>query len=374
MEILKNKIVFNESLVKRFIITNVGRELSALSTPCYYPKTKKVYFDLLSLLKISDKDVKEFIKRTYKGTKAENFKLVSDVTTNIFLVLMHLFLQKNDRSAFFSTLLYFMIINYSRLIHKQIQYCYEDSFKYTLDTITKTHLFAREKTISNSIYFLSLQVQKSFEGDLKSWDIDRVILFLSTSRSRISQSVKSFAEHYYRNKKEGAGIKTQIDYTDDEGNSNVYQYQVLKRGQKLVDDITKDITMYKSIDQKVFEEARALTKIKTSIATIIASNVSNEKHINNIRILLQLYIKEIPDVTSLCGKEFYSVVKRLMAVKRTIAQLYFKAQINILLIDILKDSQFLKVYQTYTPQTQFIINSFLAFYITLLVRRKACQI
>lgn len=375
MKILKDKAQIDKNMLKRYITNITARELSNLSTPCYYPKTKKNYHEFLSLLKLTDRDIKEFIKRAYKGTKAENFRLVNDVGTNAFLFIMHYFLQENDRQAFLSTLVYFMITQYSRLMHKQIKYCYDDTFKYTLDTITKTHLFAREKTIPNSLYFLSLQVQRGFEKDIKEWNIDGIIAFLSSSRTRISQSVKSFAEHYYRNRKAGYGIKTQIDPMDDDDNPNAYQTQVLKRGQKIVDDITKSITMYKTIDRRAFDEAKNLTKVKTSIATIIANGLSNDKNINNIKILLQLFVKEIKTVDMLCSnKEFYSFVKRLMAVKRTVAQLYFKAQVNILLVEILKSSDFLKIYETYTPQSQFLINSFLAFYITILVRNKVCQI
>ena len=375
METLKNKITFNNSSVRKFIIDNAGRELSRLSTPCYYPKTKKVYHDLLSLLKITDKDMKEFVKRTYTGTIVEKFKttLFKDVTSNLFFVLMHMFLQQRDRQGFSSTLVYFIIVHYSRLMHHHIRYCHEETFKYTLDTITKTHLFTREKTISNSLYFLSTQLQGRFEKDFKEWNIEGIILFLTTSRTRIAQSIKSFARHYYKNRKMGAGIKTQDDYSNDSESSNVYQYQVLTQGQKIIDDIVKDLTMYKSVDRKAFNEAQSITKIKTSIATIITNNLSNKKHIDNIKILLQLYLKEIKNVNMICGGEFYDVVKKAMTIKRTSAPLYFKTQVNILLIEILKDSNFDKIYETYTKQNKFAINSFLAFYIALILRGKVCS-
>ena len=68
MEILHDKVNPNYNQLKRFITTNAARELSALSEPCYYPKTKRFYFELLNIWKIKDKDMKEFVKRTYKGT------------------------------------------------------------------------------------------------------------------------------------------------------------------------------------------------------------------------------------------------------------------------------------------------------------------
>jgi len=371
MKILISKVDPNIPQLKRFITTSAARELSALSAPCYYPKTKKFYSELLYLLKVTDKDIKEFVKRTYKGTKAEKFKLPNDAGTNILLFVMHYFLIKRDQSAFSATMVYFMIIQYARLMYKQIKYCHEDTFKYTLDTLTRTHLFFREKSIPNSLYYLANQMQPNYTKDIKDWNVDRIIAFLSAARTRISQSVKSFAERYYSNKKSGAMIKTQGEISDDE--SNNYQYQVLEKGQKIVDDITKKITSYKVIDMKAFEEAKQISKIKTSIATLIANGVTNEKHFNNIKMSLQLFIKEAKSVDMVCGNEFYTYVKRMMAIKRTIAQLYFKAQINILLIEILKEVGFLKTYEKYTSQTQFIISSFLAFYLTIMLRRSICN-
>lgn len=372
MEILHTIAKPDKNKLKRFITTSAARELSAISEPCYYPKTKKFYFDLLNILNVSDKDVKEFVKRTYKGTRAEKWNLWRDPATNLLIFIMNYFLNERDQSAYSSTLVYYMIVQYARLMNKQIKYCDSDTFKYTLDTLTRTHLFFREKTISNAIYYLSTQVQKRFTEDIRKWDVDKIIDFIGISRHRISQSVKTFAENYYRNKKSGISIKTQGDEPEDVANS--YQYQVLKRGQKIIDDVTKKITLYKVIDRKAFDEAKQLSKIKTSIATIVVNGLVNEKNFNNVKIALELFIKKTEAVSMICGNDFYNHVRKLMAIKRTSSQLYFKAQINILILDILKDSGFIKTYEKYTSQTQFIINSFLAFYLALMVRRTICNI
>lgn len=372
METLHQLANPDKNKLKRFITTSAARELSALSEPCYYPKTKRFYFELLSILKVKDKDVKDFVKRTYKGTKAEKWNLWRDPATNLLIFIMHYFLTEKDYPAYTSTLVYYMIIQYARLMNKQIKYCDPNAFKYTLDSLTKTHLFFREKTIPNSLYYLSKQMERGFTEDFKKWDVEKIIAFIGVARHRISQSVKSFAENYYKNKQSGSTIKTQGDETDDEANS--YQYQVLQRGQRVVDDVTKKITSYKVIDRKAFDEAKQISKIKTSIATIIANGVTNEKHFNDVKVALQLFIKETTTVSMICGDDFYSYVKKLMAVKRTVAQLYFKSQINILLMEVLKDTDFLKTYEKYTSQTKFIISSFLAFYITIMLRRSICKV
>ncbi|GAF88799.1 unnamed protein product, partial [marine sediment metagenome] len=147
---------------------------------------------------------------------------------------------------------------------------------------------------------------------------------------------------------------------------------VLQRGQKTVDDVTKKITSYKIIDRKSFDEAKKISKIKTSIGILIVDKITNEKNQNNIKIALQLFIKDLRDVSMVCGSGYVPYVKKLMAVKRTTAQLYFKAQINILLMDILQDMKFVESYERYTSQTQFIINSFLAFYLTGIMKNNLC--
>jgi len=372
MEEILNKVTSNLNPLKRFIVGKAAAELSALSKPCYYPKTKKFPYEILHLLKVSEKDFKAFIKRNNKGTKAEKWLLPNDLGTFLLTFVMHLFLKNRDRSTYSAALVYFLIVQYSRLMNKQMKYCYEDTFKYTLDNMTKTHLFAREKTIPNSLFYLSTALQKSFTDDIKNWDKDGILAFMSEARSRISQSIKSFAASYYKNRKAGAAIKTQEEETDDE--SNVYQYKVLQRGQKAVDEVTKKITIYRSVDKKALEDAKRISKAKTSIATLISNEVANEKYFDNVKILLQLYVKGLTDIKMVCGNEYYSHVKKLMAIKRTTAQLYFKSQVNILLQEILKNLKLSEGYKRYTKQTQFIINSFLAFYITSIFRNSICSI
>lgn len=369
METLKQKINPDKNALKRFLVSSAARELSSLSEPCYYPKTKKFYFELLHLLKITDKDVKEFVKRTYQGTKAQSWALWKDPGTNILIFIMHYFLEQRDISAYKSTLLYYMIVQYSRLMHKQMKYCDEDAFKYTLDNLTRTHLFFREKTIPGALFFLSSQIENRYTNSFKEWNVDDIIAFISAARHRISQSVKTFAEHYYRHKESGTSIKSQ-GQIDDEANS--YQYTVLNKGERVIDEVVKKITAYKVTDRKAFDEAKTITKVKTSIATLVVDGLGKQQHFNNIKIALQLYVKGAKTVQMVCGDEFYTYVKRLMAVKRINAQLYFKAQIDILMKDILKDTGNLKMYEKYTSQTQFIINSFLAFYLTLMLRRSLC--
>jgi len=372
MDILQSKIPTDLTSLKRFINHSAAQELDALTEACYYPRTKKFYFELLNLLKIKEIDIKEYVKRLYKGTKAEQgFQVIKDPGAVILVFIMHQFLRKRDQQAYFSTMLYYMIVQYAHLMYKQMQYCNVDTFRYTLDTLTKTHLFAREKTISGSLYYLTTEMTKNFTSTLKEFDdTDRIIDFMLVARHRISQSVKSFAENYYSHRYAGIGIKTQTEPGEDD--ANAYQMKTQAHGQGIVDKILTKIITVKQVDLKAFEEAKEITKIKTSIAMLISDNLAKDIHLNNLKITLHLFVQELVNTSDLCGDKFYDYVKKLMAVKRSSNPHFFKNQVNILLVEILKDIKQYKVYETYTNQTKFIVNSFLAYYLALIVRNTLC--
>ncbi|GAF87476.1 unnamed protein product, partial [marine sediment metagenome] len=103
MDELLSKVKPDLPKLKRFITTSAARELSALSAPCYYPKTKRFYFEILNILRITDKDFKSFVKRNYKGSKAEKWNLWKDAGTNILVFVMYLFLKNRDQKSFMST-------------------------------------------------------------------------------------------------------------------------------------------------------------------------------------------------------------------------------------------------------------------------------
>jgi len=370
MKILIEKSKYNIRNLKTLITKYAAKEFDALSEPCYYPKTKLVYFEVLKEMGVTDKDVKEFVKRQYKGTRAEKWLLHKDPGTNLLIVVMHLFLLHRDTAAFKTTLVYYSFFQYGRLMNKQLKYCNPDIFRYTIDTLTKTHLFVREKTIANSLYYLSSELKKKYERYIGDWDLDKIIDFITASRHRISQSVKSFVENYYKAKEKGASIKTQTDTPDDE--DNAYQYQSLERGKAKVEETIKKLSVYKIVDRKALDKAKEISKIKASIGELIASEMVQVEYSDNIRMILNLYMKQLTSVNQICGSGYEKYLRRFMAVKRSNAPVYFKQQVNILLIKVLDNLKIRDQYNNYTSQTQFIVNLFLAVYLTLIFRNTMC--
>lgn len=371
METLLQKSNINMSNLQRVMLKITSSDVNDLSRPCYIPGHKKEYYTILNATGLMDKDIKEFAKRTFKGTIAESFNITNEPGTNLLLFIMWYALKHKNNTLYHATLVYHMIRQYGHVMQRHFkQFCSEEVFSYSLETLTKTHLFSREKTIANSLFHLAKELQKRYTKDIQTFNIDGIIQFVSASRHRISQSVKSFAEHYYRAWKSGDALKTQTDVSDDEGNQ--YQNQSMERGKRVIDATVKNLTIYKTVDKRAMEESIKITRIKTGIAELITKEVNDMKYADNIRLILQLFVKDVTDKSMFCGRKYYDYVKRLMAIKRTRSRIYFKQQVNILLMKILKNIGQLQTFNSYTTQTQYIINSYLAFYLTMAMRNTTC--
>jgi hypothetical protein len=369
MEELLKKANIDIPRLHRYFKMLAAFELSKLSEPCYYPPLKKPYHEILHMIKLSDRDIKEFIKRNYKGVTVRN-RLLLMTDTNLLLFLMHIFLKEKKKDAYEAVLTYHMVRQYSHLIHRQIPYCNPELFSYALENLTKTHLFSREKTVGNSLFHLTREAGRRFTKDILNWDKTKIEDFILISRHRIAQSVRSFGKHYYDASKQGSRIRTHLEPTDDEQGGE--QLVTIEKGKKVIEATVKKITVYKTLDRKAFDESKRITKIRNSIADMIIKNLHDLKYESNIKYILQMFVKDATTTPMVCGKDYYTYVKRLMSIKRTRSRVYFKQQVNILLLKILDENDFTKVYNSYTSQTQFIINSFLAYYLTMVLRNIIC--
>jgi len=373
MEQLLAKAKIKDGPLKSAISRIIAKNLGSLSEPCFYPEMKKTYYDLLKLTGLTEKDIKEFKKRRWHGKKEAKFATNMNDIANFYVFLLQYYLSKRDRQMYNYVMVMYIIRHYANLMHKHFKYCNPDVFKYALETLTKTHLFAREKTISNALYYMSQEMTRRWTTALTKGDLDAIGMFMRESRHRVSQSIKSFAQTYYKVSEEGVGIKTGESPTDDD-DGNEYQEQTQAKSTKLIDDITQKITVYRYVDRKAQEEARKISKINASLATQIISKLNNTKHSDKIRLILKLYVKDLTNAKQICGKEYEKYIRQLMNIKRTKLKIYFKQQVNLLLIDLLKEFGYSTKYSKLTSQTQFLINLFLAYYLTLILRSTVCKL
>ncbi len=368
MKILLKKIKVDKGRLKSFLVKVIAKSISDLTEPCYCPNFKKHYYDILKLTHLNVKDIREFNKRRWKGRKEEKFDLFQDSIADFYIFLMYYFLNKNEQIIFRYLMIFYMIRRYISLFRKKFKYCNKEVFKYALENLNKTHLFSREKTISNALIHLSNEMIKKYSNEIKEDNIDKISKFIQESKGRISQSMKSFASVYYKASEEGLGLKT-IEEPEDE---ETPYYIPTEKSTKAIDIVVKKITIYKFVDIKAQENARKLTKINSSLATLITNNINNVKNIDKIRTIISLFVRDIQNIDSLCGKDFYKYVRKLMSIKRTRAQIYFKQQINLLIIKTVEEIGYTERYNKLTSQTKFLVNLFLAYYLTLIFRNTIC--
>lgn len=366
MQTLIDQSTIDLNKLKKIVHKIAATELSSLTEPCYYPSLKKYYYELLHVCKLKEKDLTQYVRRFYKGKPAAKWKLHRDPISNFYIFLMYILAKNRQVLAYDSMMILYLIRNYTNLIHKQLKFCNDDTFKYALENLAKTHLFAREKTIPGSLFYLSKEMTKRFGKPIKSGDVDGITAFITECRTRISQSIKSFAEIYYKANKDGSSMRNPNE--DDEST----QYQQLEKSSRVINDVVKSMTVYKIIDSKAINDARSITKIRASLATSISQGLTNIKYVDNIRLILELFVKELSQVGQLCGDEFFNNVRILMSIKRTKTLVYFKQQVNILIREIIKDIDFDKKYNKLTNQTQSLISLYLAYYITLSMRNLIC--
>jgi len=369
MEQLYEVANINNQKLKNLVNRITASELTKLSEPCYYPELRKYYYELLRSCGLSDKIMKGFVKRFYKGTPAAKWQLQRDPQSNLYIFIMNYFLKRRDIRSFSTMMTLFIIRYYTNRIRIHIKYCNKDVFRYTLEHMTKTHLFSREKSISGALFFISKDMQKKYKNDILEANPMDISKFIQASRHRVAQSVRSFAELYYKSSHEGQRMGNLPEKTDEE---NEYQIQNIERTSKIVDTVVKKITVYKVVDLKAMNEAKNITKISSLMASDLSGTLNDSKYMDNIKIILDLFLKDVKDVGTICGDAYYPYIKSLMSVKRTSMRIYFKQQVEVLLMKILTDMDYKDKFNKLTSQTQFLIKSYIGYYITLVLRNTVC--
>ncbi len=368
MKDLLSKSNIDKAKIKSYLSQRVAHELSSLSEPCYYPSLKKDYFEMLAMCGLNEKDIKNHVKKFYAGTKAAGFLLQQDPQRNFIIFMMYYFLHQRDATSFVTAMVYTIVREYTNYMSSNLPYCNPAIFSASLDRIARTHLFAREKTIPNALYYLAQELTKRYSNIIYEATPDGIAKFITESRHRVAQSVRGFLRTYYDLSKSGIGYRSpQETETGDE-----YQYDSMERGERLANDITKKITVYREIDRKAMDDARKLTKISTSLATLLIDKLGDTKYADDVRGILLFFIKDLKNVKEICGSAYFKYLRDLMSTKRTNKQIYFKQLVWDLLNKLIDEIGYKNRFNELSSQTQFLISLFLAYYITMVMRNSIC--
>ena len=368
MESLYQKAKIDFKKIKKIIYKVSSLELSNLVEPCHYPEIKKYYYELLYACQLTEKDIKRFTKEYWKGRPESQWLLQNDPLAMFYLFLMYVCIKENDTMAYQSSMLFYMIRNYTNLMFKQIRYCNAPVFKVALERVSKSHLFSREKSISGALYHLSKEMEKRYTKGIEDSNKELISRFMTESRHRISQSVKTFAQIYYKLNEEGVSFKD--PYEGDEGNE--FQYQQQDNNTRVIDNIVRDITVYKYIDDNAITDAKTLSKISLTLARLLANEITDLRYTDNIKIILEMFFKDVKSMNSICGSRYFLYVRKLMATKQVSAN-NFKHYIEELLLKMLPEIKYDEKYKQQSRQTQFLVNLFVAYYISMIFRNKLCK-
>jgi hypothetical protein len=373
MEQLYDKARVNESQLKRLLLNIVSKELANLATPCYSSPIKSQYYQILRLTGLKEPDLKKFANEFYKGTKAQTLRYHFEPSTNLLLFIMNYALKNNNLTLYTSALLYLLVRYHTNSFFKFLKkYCDEKTFRYTLDKLTKTHLFSREKTISGGLLYLAKELEKKHTKAIRDLDPVNVAKFIAEARHRINQSWRGFAGNYYSNYEKGLGIGTQTEPESEDDEAAIANIQKSERGLQTIQQVIRRIIINREVDRKAMEEAKRITKVKSSIAIKLSDKIRDVRYSQQLEMIYRLFTKELKSANDLCGRGFESFVKKLMAVKRTRAEVYFKQQITQLTEQIVKDTKSQEWFQELTPQTKFSIYAYLAFYLTYFFKNTLC--
>jgi len=372
MDELLNKAKINDAWFKRELPRIVAYNFSKINEPCFYPEVKRHFYEFLRNTGLTEADIKAFTKRRWKGTKWASFQTHNEHLTNFYVFLLQYFIKKRDITTFKNLMYFYVIRQYANLMKKYFKYCLPESFKYALETLTKTHLFARERTIPNALMYIANESIRKFSKGLLNNDLENISYFMTDTRSRLNQSLKSFASTYHNAANQGLGMGT--DKLPEDDDEMIQDVKTREEGEKLIDVVVKKLVAYRHFDRRAFEEAKKLSKINVALANQIVQKINNVKYSDNIRIILKLFLKDLVgrSASALCGPDYNTYVRNLMSVKRTKLKIFFKQQVNILLIEILKELRYSNKYEKMTSQTQFSVNLFLAYYLTMVLRNSVC--
>ncbi len=357
--------VQQQSILERKILEIVSYNLSALSQPCFRPSLKVHFYELIKLCNVTEKQLRQFTHEMWRGRKESRFDLHNDHIVIFYLKIAQYFLNltppRKDVAKYIIVMIAIKHWTARNIKHFKVV-CQPDIFALALERMSKTHLFSRERSIPNALFFLSNEAFKRFEFAIKNWNIDEISKFIIIFRHRIAQSLRSFAEKYYAISKSGEGIRTQKEILDAEGKNIV---QITSSTNRFAESLAKKITIDKHISKNSVKSALSLSKVDEKVGDQLLKELSNSMYVDNITDCLTLLLQPISKISYICGPEYYKYVKKLLSQKIT-NKTTFKFQIISLLDKLISGDKNLS-------KIKSNLCIFIAYFLALTVRENLCS-
>ncbi len=345
----------------KYISNIIGHILLDMSKPCSLISLTEYKKDLLRLTGIDENDIKSFKLKLDK--KYSNFQILNDELTLTIVILLLLAIRDRNKDNIKLLYQFLSVRFYSNRIYTHFpkKFCSSELWSLALDQVSAKHLFRSKTGISNAILFISDEELKRNSKIIEkpiSMISDREVIevIIYSLRTRIAQSVRSFAEVYYQLSKKYHDLTP----SSEEGE------EIKKRN---IDTVSEKISMimctYGIVDKLALSESIAKSSIRKDIAISIISEISTPERKEEINFIIIL-IDKLESIKNICIELKRNKILRKIYDDVKISNKYsIKEKMESLLYSLEIKNQLRTIY---TPQ----LISFLSNYITLYLRNRIC--
>jgi len=265
----------------------VGNELTNLSKPCYYPKMVRYFKDLKADLGITDDDIARF-KKENLSRKYASFVMMKDNQIVCLMMTFIFFAQAKKITISKLFFLYLNLVFQSNLMHRQFpKFCNPDAYALAFDRVSHRHLYKQKGGIPPTVQFIS-------EAEFKKWHKlitgprltdESFVKMVYASRTRLNQSIKSFAEIYYKIAKDKS---SQISGDDAES-----------KLEGVADRIAMMMCIYGNIDKSALSNAILKSGIRKDVGIMIISELSTPDYKEQLRFII-LLMHKLSGLNNIC--------------------------------------------------------------------------
>lgn len=343
-----------DSKVYRYISRILGIELSEVSKPCYKPKVVKYFSDLQHMLGVSDEKIKEFVS-SIVVPYPHIFKIYKEKFTVLLLIAIIYYIRKGKPEIAKTFFTFLNLKFYSSKVHQHFpKFCNGDLWIITLDRLSPKHLFRTQKGISSAIIYIAEFDFNKNKEKLKSQTLDDKTLgdIVYGLRTKITQSVKSFAQLYHKLYNDGL---TRTASEDEEIG-----------GVKLVaDKISMTMCTFGQIDKGALSKAIINSRLRKDLSISIISQISVAEYKDKIRFIIIL-ISRLGDLKSVCKEQDrLKLIRRINSNYKIGGRYILKNEIKDLLYSIESGYQLKTLYDVQ------LVN-FFSHYLTLFIGSRIC--
>ena len=277
----------------------------------YIAPTKRLIFSregtdgmlFLNALDIKPRELTKNINSIKSVSKISSV-IKEPVYVTLTLIIRELLVQNRVQEADMF-LMYLSLALYSSIQYRTFKYePNENVVKYTINRISNKFYFKQYGTVFKAIYQIAKGLAKNNNSTLlrdSDKDIIEYIMFL---RSRISNSMVTFAREVYKDINEGNYINTVKDSRDED------DYYEVENLSGMIENMTSRVALalsQKSLDRAIIQMAARATEVHPDFLTSIVEELKVkevDKVTRIIRNILIVYLREGNSVASVGTRQF----------------------------------------------------------------------